>query len=86
MKLDDALWTYMTTYKTPIGTSPYHLIYEKACHLSVKLEHKTYLATKFLNFDLQTAGEKRMLQLNEMDEFRNNAYENARIYKEKTKL
>ena len=40
---------------------------------------------QLLNFDMRLAGEKRMLQLNEMEEFRNNAYENARIYKEWTK-
>ena len=41
--------------------------------------------TRILNFDLQAASEKRILQINEMDEFRNDAYENARIYKDKTK-
>ena len=35
--------------------------------------------------DNKVAGEKRMLQLSELDEFRNEAYENARIYKQKTK-
>jgi len=65
--------------------SPYCLVYEKACHLPVELEHKAYLATIFLNSDLQKVGEKRTLQLNEMDELRNYAYKNARIYKERTK-
>ena len=41
--------------------------------------------TRILNFDLQAASEKRILQINEMDEFRNDAYESARIYKDKTK-
>nr|GEU99869.1 reverse transcriptase domain-containing protein [Tanacetum cinerariifolium] len=56
-KLDDALWAFRTAYKTSIGCTPYTLVYEKACHLLIKLEHKAYWALKHANFDLQTAGD-----------------------------
>ena len=51
----------------------------------MELEHRAYWATRMVNMDSKVAGEKRMLQLNELDEFHNEAYENARIYKEKKK-
>ncbi|XP_057994334.1 uncharacterized protein LOC131174595 [Hevea brasiliensis] len=85
MKLDDALWVYRTVYKTLIGITPFLMVYGKSCYLSVELEHKAYWAIQTLNFDLKAAGEKRFLQLNELEEIRQDAYENARIFKDKTK-
>ncbi|GJW04616.1 reverse transcriptase domain-containing protein [Tanacetum coccineum] len=84
-KLNDALWAFRTAYKSPIGCTPYKLVYGKACHLPIKLKHKAYWALKHANFDLKTAGDHCKVQLNELNELRDQAYENSLIYKEKTK-
>nr|GEY81918.1 reverse transcriptase domain-containing protein [Tanacetum cinerariifolium] len=84
-KLDDALWVFRTAYKTPIGCTPYKLVYGKSCHLLIELEHRAYWALKHVNFDLKIAGDHRKLQLNELSELRDQAYENSVIYKERTK-
>nr|GEY04489.1 reverse transcriptase domain-containing protein [Tanacetum cinerariifolium] len=84
-KLDDALWAFRTSYKTPIGCTPYKLVYGKSCHLPIELEHKAYWALKQVNFDLKTTGDHQKLQLNKLNELRDQAYNNSLIYKEKTK-
>ncbi|GKE83799.1 hypothetical protein Tco_1557541 [Tanacetum coccineum] len=76
---------FRTAYKTPIGCTPYKLVYGKSCHLPIELEHRAYWALKHVNFDLKTAGDHRKLQLNELNKLHDQAYENSLIYKERTK-
>ncbi|GJY34040.1 reverse transcriptase domain-containing protein [Tanacetum coccineum] len=83
-KLDDALWAFRTAFKTPISCTPYKLVYRKSCHLPIELEHKAYWALKWANFDLKNVGDHRKVQMNELNELRDQAYENSLIYKEKT--
>ena len=86
LRLPDALWAYITAYKTILGMSPFRIVYGKPCHLPVELEHQAMWALRKLNFDLPTAGAHRKLQLVELEELRNDAYENSRVYKDRMKI
>ncbi|GJT12730.1 reverse transcriptase domain-containing protein [Tanacetum coccineum] len=78
-KLMKLLWASLYAFKTPIGCTLYKLVYGKSCHLPIELEHKAYWALKHANFDLKTAGDHRKLQLNELNELRDQPYENSLI-------
>ena len=85
LRLNDFLWVYRTSYGTPFGMFPYRIIYAKACHLPLELEHKAYWGIKHLNMDMNAATEQKKLQLYELEELWLFFYENARLYRETIK-
>ncbi|GKD64020.1 reverse transcriptase domain-containing protein [Tanacetum coccineum] len=84
-KLDDALWAFRTALKTPLETTPSRLVYGKACHLPIELEHRAYWAFKSCNKDLTKVEANRFLQINKLDELRLDAYESSITYTRRTK-
>ncbi|XP_014490073.1 uncharacterized protein LOC106752815 [Vigna radiata var. radiata] len=85
-KLDDALWAYRTAMKTSLGLSPFQMVYGKAFHFPVEMEHKALWALKFLNFDPHEIQSKGRDQLLELEEMRLHAYDSSRSYEEKVKF
>ncbi|GJX08068.1 reverse transcriptase domain-containing protein [Tanacetum coccineum] len=84
-KLNDALWAFRTAFKTPISSTPFRMVYGKACHLPVEIKHKAFWALKLCNMDLSKAGVERNNQVNELEELRLQAYKTSKTYKERTK-
>ncbi|RDX67960.1 pol, partial [Mucuna pruriens] len=83
--LEDTLWAHRTTYQTPLGMSPYQIVFGKVCHLPIELEHRAYWAVKKCNMAYDQAREERKLQLQELEELHLEVYENSRIYKQRVK-
>ncbi|GJY77201.1 reverse transcriptase domain-containing protein [Tanacetum coccineum] len=79
--LEKYVVTHRTAYKTPTGCTPFRMVYGKACHLPVEIEHKAQWPLKQCNMDLSLASKSRLMQLNKLAESRDGAYENTRIYK-----
>ena len=85
LKQLDSLWAYKTTYKTILGISPYRLVSGKACHLPMEIEYKAWWTVKKLNLDMGRVDLKRLLDINELEDLRNDAYSNSKIEKDKLK-
>lgn len=86
LKLDDALWAYRQLLRHQQGMSPYRLVFGKAYPPTLRARAQRYWVIQKLSFDVKVCSKKRLLELNELDELRLNAYENVKMYKKRTKL
>lgn len=84
-KLYDTLCVYQKTFKIHLGLSVFQSVYDKSCHLAVESENKVYSTVKFLNIYAESARMKRVMQLHDLEDISINTYENALIYKQRTK-
>ncbi len=80
-KLDDSLWAYRTAYKTPIGMTPYKLVYGKNYNLPLSIQHRADWAIRKCNTEYDKAGRERKLQLHELEELSSQAYDNQLLQK-----
>ena len=85
LKLLDSLWAYKTAYKTILSMSPYRLVYGKTCHLPLEIKYKAWWAIQKLNLDMNRVFLKRMFEIDELEELRNDAYFNSKIVKDRQK-
>lgn len=68
-KLDGDLWVYRTTFNTPIGMSPYQLVFSKACHILIEHEYNELWPLKKLYLKWKDAHDLRLDRFNKMDKF-----------------
>ncbi|RDX73225.1 gag-pol, partial [Mucuna pruriens] len=66
--LENALWEHRTAYQTLLGMLPYQIVFGKACHLPVEVEHRADWAVKQCNLAYDQAEKERKLQLQELEE------------------
>lgn len=83
IQLDYALWAHSSVYKTSIGMPPYRMVFRKQCRLLMELVHRAYWAIKKHNMSMDEATKERRLDIQELEQIQNDAYENEAIYKEK---
>src|SRR4051812_28939733 len=82
-RLDDIVWAYRTSFQTPFRGSPYRTVFGYHCHLPTDLQQRCYWTCRIMNYDLQEAGEKDLLEFHELDDWRTDAHDKQRFYKER---